>query len=245
MNFIAFIMAGLFCGFIDSALGMGYGVTATSVLVTFGIAPAIASASIHTSEAVVDIVSAISHYKLKNVNLKITPYLLLPGIIAAVLGAIFLSGLGLSTARPLIRIVLIAIGVYLIWQHYTQRSFSGLITNGRAAILGFLAAFIDVAVGGGWGPIGTPALLLNGEDPRKAVGTIEFTEPIISLVAVLTFGVILGFETFMWGLAFPMIIGGIILTPVASIITSRIPKRALGILIGLWLVVLNIYGLLS
>jgi uncharacterized membrane protein YfcA len=245
MSFIAFILAGLFCGFVDSALGMGYGVTATSVLVTFGVAPAIASASIHTSEAVVDIVSGISHYKLKNVNFKITPYLLLPGIVAAVLGAVFLSGLGLSTARPFIRVVLIIIGVYLIWQHYTERSFSGLLTNGRAAALGFVAAFIDVAVGGGWGPIGTPALILNGEDPRKAVGTIEFTEPIISIVAVITFGILLGFETFMWDLALPMIIGGIILTPVASILTARIPKRVLGVLIGLWLVILNIYGLLA
>ena len=245
MSFLTFILAGLFCGFVDSALGMGYGVTATSVLVTFGIAPAIASASIHTSEAVVDIISGISHYKLKNVNFEITPYLLLPGIIAAVLGAVFLSGLGLSTARPFIRIVLIIIGAYLIWQHYTERSFSGILTNGRAATLGFVAAFIDVAVGGGWGPIGTPALVLSGEDPRKAVGTIEFTEPIISLVAVITFGVLLGFETFMWDLALPMIIGGLILTPVASILTSRIPKRVLGVLIGLWLVILNIYGLLA
>jgi uncharacterized membrane protein YfcA len=224
---------------------MGYGVTATSVLITFGVAPAIASASIHTSEAVVDIVSGISHYKLGNVNFHITPYMLLPGIAASVLGAVFLSSLGLSTARPFIRIVLIAIGLYLIWQHYTQRSFSGKLTKGRAAVLGFIAAFIDVAVGGGWGPIGTPALVLSGEDPRKAVGTIEFTEPIISLVAVLAFGVILGFETFMWGLALPMIIGGIILTLLASILTAKIPKRALGILIGLWLVALNLYGLIT
>jgi uncharacterized membrane protein YfcA len=245
LSFIAFIMAGLFCGFVDSCLGMGYGVTATSVLVTYGVAPIIASASIHTSEAVVDIVSAISHYKLKNVNFHITPYLLLPGIVASVLGAVFLSGLGLSTARPFIRIMLIAIGAYIIWQNYTERSISSILTKGRAAVLGFIAAFVDVAVGGGWGPIGTPALILNGEDPRKAVGTIEFTEPIISLVAVMTFGVILGFETFMWSLALPLIVGGILIAPVASILTARIPKGVLGILIGLWLIVLNIYGLLA
>jgi len=115
----------------------------------------------------------------------------------------------------------------------------------KAMTLGFIAAFIDVAVGGGWGPLGTPALILNGQEPRKAVGTIEFTEPIISLVAVLTFGVTLGFEKFLWNFTLPMILGGIILTPIAGFLTSKMPRRLLGVLIGVWLVALNLWGLLA
>lgn len=64
-------------------------------------------------------------------------------------------------------------------------------------------------------------------------------------MAVVTFGFTLGFDKFMWDMTIPMIIGGIILTPIASILTSKMPRRLLGILIGLWLVLLNLWGLLA
>jgi uncharacterized membrane protein YfcA len=99
--------------------------------------------------------------------------------------------------------------------------------------------------GGGWGPIGTSSLILSGSEPRKAVGTIEFTEPFVSLAAVLTFGVTIGFESFIWGTTLPIILGGIVLTPIAGYVTSRIPRRTLGVVIGLWLITLNLYGLLA
>jgi len=245
MSFVAMVLAGLFCGFIDSCMGMGYGVTATSVLVTYGVAPAIASASIHTSEAVVDIVSAISHYRNGNVDIRISKQLLIPGIVASILGAVFLSNLQLSTAKPMVKVVLIFLGLLILYETFNGKNVKRSLNKLQIIGLGFIAAFVDVAVGGGWGPIGTPALILSGEEPKKAVGVIEFTEPIISFTAVLTFGLVLGFEKFMWNLALPMILGGIILTPVASIITRRLPRKTLGALIGLWLVALNIYGLLS
>jgi len=245
MNAIAFVIAGLFCGFIDSCLGMGFGVTSASVLISFGVAPAIASASVHAAEAVVDIGSAITHYKLGNVDFKISKHMLLPGIPAAVLGAIFVSGLSLKVAKPFVQLVLLILGLFILYRHikdYNPKP--GGMNKNKAMILGFIASFIDVAVGGGWGPLGTPALILSGEEPRRAVGSIEFTEPIISIVAVLTFGFLLGFEKFMWDMVIPMIIGGLILTPVASILTTKMPRRLLGILIGLWLVLLNLWGLL-
>jgi uncharacterized membrane protein YfcA len=246
MNFAAFLLAGLFCGFVDSCLGMGFGVTSASVLIAFGVAPAIASASVHTAEAVVDIVSALSHYKLGNVDFRISRHLLVPGIFASVLGALFLSGLSLGVAKPLVQVVLILMGLFILYRHIVDYSpGTGGMEKRKAMILGFVAAFVDVAVGGGWGPLGTPALILSGEEPKKAVGIIEFTEPIISLTAVITFGFTLGFEKFMWNMTLPMILGGFILTPIASVLTSKMPRRLLGVLIGLWLVALNLWGLMQ
>lgn len=245
MNTTAFVLAGLFCGFIDSCLGMGFGVTSASVLVTFGVAPAIASASVHAAEAVVDIGSAITHYKLGNVDFKISKHMLLPGIPAAVLGAIFVSGLSLKTAKPFVQIGLLIMGLFILIRHIKDNNPQpGGMNKKKAMILGFIASFIDVAVGGGWGPLGTPALILSGEEPRRAVGTIEFTEPIISTVAVITFGFTLGFDKFMWDMVIPMIIGGLLLTPFAGFLTTKMPRRLLGTLIGLWLVLLNLWGLL-
>lgn len=246
-SFFAMILAGLFCGFVDSSLGMGYGVTGASVLVTFGVAPAVASASIHASEAVVDIVSAAAHHRNGNVDLHISKHLLVPGVAAAMLGAVFISGLTPGYAKDLMRVALIALGAIILVQSLRGASggSTGRLSRPKMWALGFVSAFIDTAVGGGWGPIGTPALILSGEEPRRAVGVIEFTEPIISLTAVLSFGFTLGFENFMWGLALPMILGGLILTPVAAWLTARMPRRTLGVAIGAWLVALNLWGLLS
>jgi len=246
MNILAFVLAGLFCGFIDSCLGMGFGVTSASVLITFGVAPAIASASVHAAEAVVDIGSALVHYRLGNVDLSISKHMLLPGIPAAVLGAIFVSGLSLKVAKTFVQSALLLMGLFILYRHirdYDPKP--GGMTKNRAMLLGFVASFVDVAVGGGWGPLGTPALILSGEEPKKAVGVIEFTEPVISLVAVLTFGFTIGFEKFMWDMTVPMIMGGLILTPIAGVLTTKMPRRLLGISIGAWLVLLNLWGLLA
>ncbi len=238
-------MVGLFCGFVDSALGMGFGVTSATILVTFGVNPAIASASVHAAEAVVDIISAIVHHKMGNVDWKICKSILVPGVISAVLGALLLSSLSLNVAKPLVRVILIGMGALVLYRHLFNYNITGSLSPNQAGMLGFAAGFIDTIGGGGWGPIGTPSLILSGSDPKKAVGTIEFTEPFVSLAAVLTFGVTVGFENFMWNITIPMIIGGFILTPIAGYVTSKIPKRWLGILIGVWLIGLNIYGLIN
>ncbi len=248
-TFIILVIAGLFCGFIDSLLGMGYGVTSVSVLVTFGIAPAIASASIHTAEAVVDIVSAGSHWKLGNVNKDQAAILLLSGVPGAVLGAAALSFLALKFAVPFISIILLALGIcilfkFLKWKPKHRTVSKKKYSKKHLGLLGFIAAFVDTSGGGGWGPILTSTFVASGSSPCKTVGTVEFTEPIISIAAVLTFGIIIGFDTFLWPVVVPMIIGGIVLTPIAAYLCKKIPSRALGIMIGLWVTILNMRTLL-
>ena len=245
MNNLVFILVGLVCGFVDSVLGMGYGVTSASLLVTFGVAPAVASASVHAAEALVDAVSAVVHHKLGNVDKRIWLHLLLPGVFSAVLGSLFLSWLSLKLAKPLVRGILLCMGLIVFYRHaFRYRPARIQLSSRGAVLLGFIAGFLDVTGGGGWGPIGTPTLIITGSEPRKAVGTVEFTEPFVSLAAVLTFGFTLGFKSFMWNITFPMIIGGFILTPIAGLLAKKTPRRTLGILIGLWLMFLNVYGLL-
>ncbi len=247
---LSVLIAGLICGFIDSGLGMGYGVTSATVLVTLGIAPAIASASVHTSEMIVDSVSALSHHKLGNVEFKWIKSLLLSGVLGAVFGALFLVHVAnLGFAKPYIRIVLLVMGATILYKHTLgwrkQKNPKFRWKNNHLAFLGFFASFIDVSGGGGWGPIMTPTFIMTGSNPRKAVGTVEFIEPLVSLAGVLTFGALIGFETFLWNIVLPMIIGGTILTPFASWLTKKTPKRMLGVAIGLWLIALNVYGFMN
>ncbi len=257
-DFIALVVAGLACGFVDSSLGMGYGVTSASVLVSFGIAPAVASASVHTAEAFVDVVSGASHFKFGNVRRDLLVPLLICGTIGAVLGAVGLSFLALSAAKPIVALVLLCMGLVISvkflfrWKkgRGSSSSSSGSsskevnYSRGKIAALGFVAGFVDASGGGGWGPILTPAFVATGSNPKKAVGTVEFTEPIVSFATVITFGLIIGFESFLWNIVFPILLGGIILTPIAAYVCSKTPRRLLGILVGLWVAVLNLRTLI-
>lgn len=254
-SFIALMVAGLACGFVDSSLGMGYGVTSATVLVSFGIAPAVASASVHTAEALVDSISAGSHLKLGNVRKDLIVPLLICGTIGAVLGAAGLSFLALKAAKPIVASILLCMGLAILikflfrWKKDGKSSPSSEsekvnYSKKKLAILGFVAGFVDASGGGGWGPILTPTFIATGSNPRKAVGTVEFTEPIISVATVVTFGLIIGFESFLWNIVLPIVIGGIILTPIAAYVCSKTPRRLLGILVGLWVAALNIRTLI-
>ena len=242
---LAYILVGIICGFIDSSLGMGYGVTSSTILITYGIAPAVASASVHAAESIIDLLSAIVHHRLGNVDRSLVWKIAVPGVVAAVLGASVLSWLALEVAQPLIRVILFTMGAIVLYRHAFKYKINKKLEDHHAVILGFTAGFLDTLGGGGWGPIGTPSLILSGSEPRKAVGTIEFTEPFVSLAAVITFGMTLGFDQFLWNITLPMILGGLVLTPVAGWVTSKLPHRWLGIIIGVWLMAINLYGLLA
>jgi uncharacterized membrane protein YfcA len=244
--FLVYVLVGLVCGAIDSSLGMGYGVSSTSILLSFGIAPAIASASIHTAEGFVDIVSGVSHWKFGNIDKSMILDLLITGVIGAILGAYVLSMLSLEFAKPFVSLILMMLGIvillkFLLKKVTKERKFSKNVTR----LLGFIGAFIDVLGGGGWGPIVTSTLVAKGKDPKKAVGTVEMTEPIISFTAVIVFGILCGFDNFLWSIVLPIMIGGFILTPVSAYVTKKIPKKWFGILVGLWLLILNLRTVLQ
>jgi len=227
---------------------MGYGVTSATLLVTFGIAPAKASASVHTSEMIVDVVSALSHYRLRNVEFRLLKPLLFSGVLGAASGVLFLVYIAdLGFAKPYVRTVLLMMDSTILYKHTLrwrkQETSKIRWKNKHLSLLGFFASFIDVSGGGGWGPIMTPIFIMKGSNPRKAVGTVEFTEPLISLAGVLTFGFLMRFETFVWSTVMPMVVGGIILTPFAAWIVKKIRGKLLGIAIGSWLIALNLYAL--
>src|SRR5690606_30855038 len=92
-TFFLFVIGGFIAQMIDGALGMAYGVSANTFLLSMGIHPAASSASVHTAEIFTSAASGFSHWKLKNIDFNLFRRLLLPGIIGAVLGAALLSNL--------------------------------------------------------------------------------------------------------------------------------------------------------
>ena len=70
-SIVIFIIVGFIAQMIDGALGMAYGVSSTTFLLSTGMPPAAASASVHTAEIFISGVSGLSHLGFGNVDKKL------------------------------------------------------------------------------------------------------------------------------------------------------------------------------
>jgi uncharacterized membrane protein YfcA len=99
---------------IDGALGMAFGVISTTALLTVGVAPAQASAIVHTAEIFTTGASAASHIYQRNVDWRLVVRLGIAGVIGAALGAWVLSNIDAAVVRPFVAIYLAAIGIFIL-----------------------------------------------------------------------------------------------------------------------------------
>ncbi|HZG59156.1 MAG TPA: sulfite exporter TauE/SafE family protein [Anoxybacillus sp.] len=248
---IIFAVIGFLAQLIDGSLGMAYGVTSSTLLLTFGITPAIASASIHLSEVVTTAASGISHIKFGNVDRQAVFKLIIPGSIGAFTGACFLSNLPGDAVKPYISLFLLILGIYVLFRflfQFNQGSEKKSISLSRkqSILLGFIAGFADATGGGGWGPITTPVLLSRkGTSARKVIGTVDTSEFAIAVSASIGFLISLGWEEVNWFWVIALMLGGIIAAPIAAWLVKRLPSHLLGVLVGGFIILTNTQTLLN
>jgi uncharacterized membrane protein YfcA len=242
---LIFAFIGLLAQLIDGALGMAYGVTSTTLLLTFGIAPAVASASVHLAEVVTTAASGASHIKFGNVDKQTVYRLIIPGSIGAFLGATFLSHLPGDLAKPYISLFLLLLGVYVLIRflfkfRQTEEKTGIELSRKQSIPLGLIAGFADATGGGGWGPIATPVLLSKkGMSPRKVVGTVDTSEFAIAISATLGFLISLGWEEVNWLWVGALMVGGIIAAPIAAWLVQKIHAQLMGVLVGGFIILVN------
>ncbi|MBO0995209.1 sulfite exporter TauE/SafE family protein [Bacillus sp. SD088] len=245
---LAFI--GFLAQLIDGSLGMAYGVTSTSLLLAYGMTPAVASASVHLSEVFTTAASGISHIKFKNVDKQMVYRLIIPGAIGAFIGATFLSNLPGGIVAPYISLFLLMLGVYVLLRFLfihkkIEESNETRLSTKQSVPLGLIAGFFDATGGGGWGPISTPVLLSkNGMSARKVIGTVDTSEFAIAVSASLGFFFSLGTNALPWTLVTALIIGGVIAAPIAAWLVRIIPGKLMGVLVGGFIVLTNTRTLL-
>lgn len=242
---IIFAFIGFFAQLIDGSLGMAYGVTSSTLLLTFGIAPAVASASVHLAEVVTTAASGASHMKFGNVDKQAVFRLIIPGSIGAFIGACFLSQLPGDLVKPYIAGFLLLLGMFVffrfLFQYQDKRQKQTLNLSRKQAIpLGLIAGFADATGGGGWGPIATPVLLSKkGISARKVVGTVDTSEFAIALSASIGFFIALGWEELNWTWVIALMIGGVIAAPIAAWLVKVLPPYLLGVLVGGFIILTN------
>jgi uncharacterized membrane protein YfcA len=234
---IVLAVAGLVAQLVDGSLGMGFGVTSSTLLVAAGIAPATASASIHLAEVGTTLISGFSHQRLGNVDWRTVAVMALPGGLGAFAGAHFLVSLPADVAKPWVAGLLFLLGVYVIWRFLAlggrRPTFPGRVSTRFLVPLGLFGGALDAVGGGGWGPVGTTSLLASGRlAPRMVVGSVSASEFVVAVGGSIGFLMALGTAGVNVGFVVALLAGGMIAAPLAAWLVKHLPGRVLGVAAG-------------
>jgi hypothetical protein len=244
-------VVGFFAQLVDGALGMGYGATSSSLLLTVGLTPAMASASVHLAELGTNVASGVAHWRLGNVDRRLVLRLGVPGAVGAFLGATLLSHLNTEAAAPLMAGVLLLLGGYILTRFAFRPPPAATATTSphrrRFLVpLGFLGGLVDATGGGGWGPVSTTTLLSAGRTaPRTVVGSVDTSEFLVTASASVAFLIGLGTSGLHLGYVLVLLGGGLVAAPAAAWLVSRLPAPILGTGVGGLIVLTNMRVLLD
>jgi uncharacterized protein len=238
---LPFIAVGFFAQLIDGSIGMAFGVITNTMLVTMlGMPPAQASARVHLVEMFTTAASGVSHIFHRNVDWKLFSRLAIPGVFGAVTGAYLLTQIDGAVAKPFVMAYLSCIGVYLLYRAW---GYSHTPREPKViAPLALVGGFLDAAGGGGWGPVVTSNLLIQGSSPRMTVGTVNTAEFFLTTAVSVTFISQLGWEAFSAS-TLGLLIGGLAAAPLGAFLTKRIPPQRLLLLVGITLTVTSLFSL--
>lgn len=237
--FWQFVVVGFVAQLIDGAMGMAYGVSSNAFLLSLGLPPAVASASVHLAEVFTTFISGASHWRMGNIDRVLVKRLLIPGVAGGVLGAYILSSVSGETIRPFLSVYLALMGAYILW-----KAFSGRIDRPRTtaprhiSLLGLVGGFVDAIGGGGWGPVVTTTLVARGNSPRETVGSVNLSEFAVTLAQSIVFFLTLGM--IHWQVVLGLLLGGVLAAPAGAYLVHRIPARALMSFIGVLIIGLSV-----
>lgn len=235
---LPFILVGFLAQIIDGSLGMAYGVSSNSFLLSLGLPPATASASVHTAEVVTTGISGLSHWKLRNIDTKLAKQLIIPGVIGGVSGAYLLTNINGDALKPYISIYLLIMGIVIIAKAFRKQKSPDQPPK-HIQILGLIGGFMDAIGGGGWGPVVTSTLVARGHNPRVMIGTVNFSEFFVTFAQSIAFLLMLNY-TDHWYIIAGLLIGGAIAAPMAAILARKVKPKILMILVGSLIILLSI-----
>jgi uncharacterized protein len=234
------VAIGLAAQAVDGALGMAYGVTASTFLLGTGASPAVASASVHIAEIFTTGVSGMAHVRYGNVNRKLFLRLLVPGVAGAVLGVWVVTQIDGKVLKPYISAYLLAMGLYILSKAWLKRRAQQGEPR-HVAKLGLFGGFVDSVGGGGWGPVVTSTLVGSGNDPRTTIGSVNFAEFFLTLATAASFTLLAVEGT--WPVVAGLVVGGLFAAPFAAILCKSLRPRTLLIAVGVLITALSAWNL--
>ena len=238
-----FVIVGFAAQMVDGCLGMAYGVLSSTFLTALGVPPASASASIHFAEMFTTFTSGASHLKFRNVDKKLLNKLVIPGMLGGIIGAYALSSFNASKIKPFVNTYLLLLGIYILVKAFKKIKLKRVTQKVRP--LGFIGGMFDAIGGGGWGPIVTTTLVTRGNSPRKTVGTVNTAEFFVTVAQSATFFFCMMDDYKQYSkIILGLLLGGVIGAPIAAYVCRKINLKILMALIGVLIILTNIYALL-
>ncbi|WP_257659148.1 sulfite exporter TauE/SafE family protein [Parapedobacter lycopersici] len=240
-TFFWFILAGFLAQLVDGALGMAYGATSSTLLLSYGLPPKLASAAVHTAEVFTTGVSGLSHIRFGNFDKRLFFKLIIPGVIFASLGAFLLgSVIDGDLIRPYVSAYLLILGVLILLKAFKKQQETKENTKGAPALAAF-GAFLDAIGGGGWGPIVTSNLIRKGNSPSTIIGTVNTAEFFVTYV---TAGVLIYFTGInSWQIILGLILGGVLAAPLGALIVKKVSKKTLFIAVGSLIIITSLFSI--
>jgi len=240
-------VGGFTAQMIDGSLGMAYGVSVTTFLLSLGIpaiTPAVASASMHASEIFTTGSSSLVYMRYKNINKRLFRKLLLPGAIGAILGAVTISYISKDSLRfvkPLVACYTLFLGALIVIR--TIRTNAGKTKKIKHIVpVAAAGGFFDSVGGGGWGPIVTTSLIAGGRNLRYSIGSSHLVKFFVAIISTITFISMIGLGH--WQIIFGLVIGGMLAAPISIYLSNKIPIRSGLILVGSLVVLLSLRTLI-
>jgi uncharacterized membrane protein YfcA len=238
---VLFIVIGFAAQMIDGALGMAFGVIASTSLIAIGASPAIASAAVHAAEVVTTGISGASHVWNRNVDRGLFLRLVFTGVLGGITGAYILTGLPERIIKPIVTVYLIVMAI-LIFARVAGWSMQRF--RPPTPVVGAAGGFLDAVGGGGWGPLVASTLIASGDNPRPSVGSVNLAEFFITVSISVTFFTQLDLAQY-GRVVLGLIIGGALAAPLAGYVLRVLPMRMAMILVGLVISALSLYNLVS
>jgi len=236
-----FIAIGFAAQIVDGALGMAFGVITSTLMVgLLGVPPALASQRVHLVECFTTATSGISHLLHRNIDKRLFVRLLIPGVIGGLLGTYVITSIPGDMIKPFILLYLSGIGIWLLVRGLLYPPKMREAKHVR--VLGLAGGFLDAAGGGGWGPVVTSNLLIQGAEPRKVVGTVNSVEFLLTLTISASFVYHMGISHIA-GPTLGLIIGGIAAAPFGAWAARHFSPKLMLVLVGTTLCVTSAYGI--
>lgn len=227
-EFLTYILVGIGAQLIDGALGMAYGVSASTFLMSVGVTPAAASAAVHVSEVFTTGASGLSHLTFRNVNRRLFKAMVIPGVLGAVTGAYLLTSIDGDVVKPFVAVYLLIMGVIII-----RKAMYKVIEKKKVQRVGVLAlfgGFLDSIGGGGWGPVVTSTLLSKGRNPKYTIGTVNATEFFVAFSSAGVFTWFMGLQNV--AVIAGLVIGGLVAAPVGALVVGKLKPKTMMLIVG-------------
>ncbi len=254
---ILVLLAGFCAALVDGALGMGFGPTGSTILLSAGLSPAAAAGTVNLAKVVTGVASAVAHWRCGNIDWGIVRRLVIPGGAGALIGVTILNHVDGDTLRPFLALLLFIVGLRIL-QRFSEampESRTGADRTSRLPSIeprqlrGIRVAAVTGGVTNGllgaWGPIVTPFLLHRRIPPRWVVGSVNTAEVAVAAVSAGSVVASLGTAGLDAALIAAMLAGGVLAAPAAAVMVRHLPPRPIGIAVAALLLVTNTHVLLE